>query len=110
MAFMTCGKCQISKSCSRKGSSPLRRQDKNYLCEIVGGYSTQEVERHRLKPRHAQLHDDGFKYATIAKIPTEHSNGMIAPETVIIMHARLSHIREKSSMITLCDLYPKNSV
>jgi len=106
---MLCSRCKISSYCPDKGSSPVRVENSNYMCHILGGYATTIAPRDKLSGTSLKLYDMGRNCVTFVDVPKVSADGQLYYLSLTVMHPVLEHLRSRSSVITTDDLTPKNS-
>ncbi len=104
---MECERCNVSNSCKYNGLSPVLLKNKQYKCQIIGGYGNKSVDREILSEENKKLHDEGKTCLTLVYIPFE-ENGAIDYKLQKVFSPPVVTEREKPQ-ITMDSITARNS-
>lgn len=105
----TCDHCLVSKTCPRRGSSPLTHKTKKYICRIIGGYGKTPVDESILSEDSKKIAKLNGYCITLAEVPVIQIDGAVGFELVKIFSQPIVSDRQKTN-IPLDSLYAKNHI
>jgi hypothetical protein len=98
-----CSKCLVSKTCSKRGSSPLIFGGKTFKCRIVGGFGRKPIDKSVLSEESIKSCKENGPCLTVAEVPTVEDGFVIFVVTKIFSPPCLSQ-RETNVAVTSSDV------
>lgn len=95
-----CDRCRVSEFCEKKGAAPLRYQNKDIPCRIIGGYGRKSIPVEKLSENSKKMAVKNGPCLTLAEVPyIDEGSGTLAYHIVKVFSPPNLHPREKATGI-----------
>lgn len=92
-----CDRCRVSEFCEKKGATPLRYQNKDIPCRIIGGYGRKPIPVEKLSEKSKKIAAKNGPCLTIAEVPCiDEGSGFLTHNVVKVFSPPNLHSREKA--------------